>query len=248
LHDVVGHHLSLINVQAGVGLHLMDERPEQARVALQAVKQASSEALAEVRAVLGLLRSEEESAGAPRAPAPGLANLSGLVEGAGARLVRTGTPVDLPPEVDRAAYRIVQEALTNVRRHAGPGASATVTIGYEPGALTVSTSDDGTGVTGEPVEGNGLAGMRARAAALRGTLDAGSAPDGGFEVSARLPLPTAPARQCAVSRRSATETPTPATEPPTPATEPPAPATQPPTPGAESPSPGSDSPTPEEAT
>jgi signal transduction histidine kinase len=189
LHDVVGHHLSLINVQAGVGLHLMDERPEQARVALQAIKAASSEALAEVRAVLGLLR--EQDGAAPRAPVPSLANLDTLLDTA--RLVTTGDPVPLPPEVDRAAYRIVREALTNVRRHAGEGASATVTIGYRPDALTVQVSDDGAGVrAGAPIaEGNGLAGMRARAEALGGVLTAGGRAGGGFEVSSTLPLPAA---------------------------------------------------------
>jgi signal transduction histidine kinase len=141
LHDVVGHHLSLINVQAGVGLHLMQERPEQARVALQTIKAASSEALAEVRAVLGLLRAEEGEA-APRAPAPSLANLSVLLDTAQARLVTSGEPRALPPEVDRAAYRIVREALTNVRRHAGEAARATVTIGYLPAALTIEVTDN----------------------------------------------------------------------------------------------------------
>ncbi len=189
LHDVVGHHLSLINVQAGVGLHLMDDRPEQARVALTTIKAASSEALAEVRAVLGLLRAEEGEQ-APRAPAPSLANLSVLLDSSGARLVTQGTERPLPPEVDRAGYRIVREALTNVRRHAGDGATATVTIGYLPGELSVVVADDGTGATGAPADGNGLAGMRARAEALGGTLSAGSVPTGGFQVAARLPLPS----------------------------------------------------------
>jgi signal transduction histidine kinase len=187
LHDVLGHHLSLINVQAGVGLHLMDERPEQAREALAAIKQASAEALREVRSVLGVLRSEDERA--PRAPAPSLTNLDALVEGTPAHVMVEGTTRRLPPELDRAAYRIAQEALTNVRRHAGEGATATVTIGYEPKALTVRIDDDGTGATGDLDGGSGLAGMRARAAALGGTLNAGPGPAGGFRVDARLPLP-----------------------------------------------------------
>jgi signal transduction histidine kinase len=185
LHDVLGHHLSLINVQAGVGLHLMDGQPEQARTALLAIKQASAEALREVRSVLGVLRVEDEQA--PRTPAPSLANLDALVADAGAVAVVDGQPIKLPAELDRAAYRIAQEALTNVRRHAGPGAQAQVTIGYAADALTVRVHDDGSG--GEPSgDGNGIAGMRARAAALGGTLAAGPAPDGGFLVEARLPF------------------------------------------------------------
>jgi signal transduction histidine kinase len=188
LHDVLGHHLSLINVQAGVGLHLMDEQPEQARTALLAIKQASAEALREVRSVLGVLRAEDEQA--PRAPAPSLANLAALADDAGARTVVEGEPRELPAELDRAAYRIAQEALTNVRRHAGACATATVTIGYRPDGLTVRVADDGPGgATDVDYEsaGNGIAGMRARATALGGTLTAGPGPAGGFEVEARLP-------------------------------------------------------------
>ncbi|WP_203854421.1 histidine kinase, partial [Dactylosporangium siamense] len=145
LHDVIGHHLSLINVQAGVGLHLMDEQPEQARIALSAIKHASAEALRETRSVLAGLNPGEA---APRTPAPGLRDLDRLV--AEARAVglpvtvdTTGAPRPLPPQVDRAAFRIVQEALTNVRRHAGPGAAATIVVGYAPGELTIDVTDDG---------------------------------------------------------------------------------------------------------
>ncbi len=210
LHDVLGHHLSLINVQAGVGLHLMDERPEQARTALLAIRTASAEALREVRSVLGILRPQDEDA--PRAPAPSLANLADLVAGAPARLVVTGTARDLPAEVDRAGYRIVQEALTNVRRHAGAGATALVQVGYGVAVLELRITDDGRGPgtpappagtdpagdpdpvgdsdpAGDPEAGNGLAGMRARAQALGGTLRAGAGTGGGFEVVARLPVP-----------------------------------------------------------
>jgi signal transduction histidine kinase len=185
LHDVLGHHLSLISVQAGVGLHLMDERPEQARAALQAIKQASAEALREVRSVLGVLRAEDEQA--PRSPAPSLANLDTLAEDAGARTVVEGQPRELPAELDRAAYRIAQEALTNVRRHAGPSAQATITLAYAADGLTLRICDDGAG--GVPSDtGNGIAGMRARAAALGGTLTAGPGPAGGFQVEAHLPF------------------------------------------------------------
>ncbi|HZN18728.1 MAG TPA: sensor histidine kinase [Micromonosporaceae bacterium] len=190
LHDVLGHHLSLINVQAGVGLHLMDSQPEQARAALSAIKQASAEALREVRSVLAALRPDDEAA--PRTPAPGLDRVGDLAADAGQRVSTTvlGLSRPLPPEVDRAAYRIVQEALTNVRRHAGDGASATVTIEYADGELRVTVDDDGRAAPGlSGVEsGNGIPGMRERAAALGGDLSAGPRPGGGFRVRARLPL------------------------------------------------------------
>ena len=143
LHDVLGHHLSLISVQAGVGLHLMDNRPEQAREALSAIKTASAEALREVRSVLGVLRTEGEAA--PRQPALGLSRLTELTAGAGFPVHTRidGRPRDLPAEVDRAAYRIVQEALTNVRRHAGPEPDVLVEIGYRADALHLSISNTG---------------------------------------------------------------------------------------------------------
>ena len=189
LHDVLGHHLSLINVQAGVGLHLMDSRPEQAREALTAIKSASAEALREVRAVLGALRPDAEEA--PREPTPGLATLGRLTEDAGipVRTEVVGEPRPVPAEVDRAAYRIVQEALTNVRRHAGGEATATVTLEYAPDELRVAIADDGAGPSAEePDDGNGIAGMRARAQALGGTLEASPGPTGGFLVEAVLPV------------------------------------------------------------
>jgi signal transduction histidine kinase len=196
LHDVIGHHLSLINVQAGVGLHLMDEQPEQARIALTAIKHASAEALRETRAVLAGLNPGEA---APRTPAPGVHDLERLAaEARGAGLPVTldtvGPPRPLPPQVDRAAYRIVQEALTNVRRHAGPGARATVVVGYAPTELSVVVGDDGAGAEGAGAElgatpaGNGIAGMRHRAATFGGSVEAGPRADGGFEVHARIPL------------------------------------------------------------
>ncbi|MEV6601049.1 sensor histidine kinase [Actinoplanes sp. NPDC051346] len=186
LHDVLGHHLSLINVQAGVGLHLMDNRPEQAREALTAIKTASAEALREVRAVLGVLRPEEEAA--PRQPALGLDRLDDLTADAGLPVTTTtsGDRRPLPAEVDRAAYRIVQEALTNVRRHAAAG-SAEVAIEYAPTELRLRIRNDGAAV-GEPDgSGSGIAGMRARAASLGGTLSAGPLPRGGYLVTATLP-------------------------------------------------------------
>ncbi|MDI6102486.1 sensor histidine kinase [Actinoplanes sp. NEAU-A12] len=203
LHDVLGHHLSLISVQAGVGLHLMDNRPEQAREALSAIKTASAEALREVRSVLGVLRTEGEAA--PRQPALGLNRLTALTADAGFP-VRTrigGEPRVLPAEVDRAAYRIVQEALTNVRRHAGSGPAVLIEITYRGDALHLSISntgpagDGGDGVAGGPAkgrfqQGSGIAGMRARAESLGGRLTAGPEPDGGFRVIAVLPSPPVP--------------------------------------------------------
>jgi len=203
LHDVLGHHLSLINVQAGVGLHLMDNRPEQAREALTAIKTASAEALREVRAVLGVLRPEEEAA--PRQPALGLDRLDDLTAGAGLPVTTTTTGERrvLPAEVDRAAYRIVQEALTNVRRHAAPGSAAEIVIEYAPTALRLAIRNDGRATAAAPdlagpaaaptspdpigAGGSGIAGMRARAESLGGTLEAGPLPDGGFQVVAVLP-------------------------------------------------------------
>jgi len=176
-------------VQAGVGLHLMDNRPEQAREALTAIKTASAEALREVRAVLGVLRPEEEAA--PRQPALGLDRLDELTAAAGLPVTTTisGARRALPAEVDRAAYRIVQEALTNVRKHAAPDAAAEVTVDYAPDELRLSVRNDGPAPDdGEPGDGSGIAGMRARAAALGGSLHAGPLPGGGFGVTALLPI------------------------------------------------------------
>jgi signal transduction histidine kinase len=194
LHDVLAHNISLINVQAGVALHLMDEQPGQSRSALVAIKQASNDALGELRSVLDVLRQGDEAP--PRAPASGLARLDGLVAGAGATGLEVGTRVEgtprpLPAGTDLAAYRIVQESLTNVTRHAGP-ASASVLIAYGEKDLTVQVDDDGRG----PVApaggsgGNGIRGMRERVAALGGELTTGPRPGGGFRVLARLPLST----------------------------------------------------------
>jgi signal transduction histidine kinase len=194
LHDVLAHNISLINVQAGVALHLIDEQPEQARTALAAIKQTSKEALGELRSVLSVLRAPDEASSAPRDPAPSVARLEGLVSRASAAglTVRTevsGTPRTLPTGVDMAAFRIVQEALTNVARHAGH-ATATIRVGYGEHDLTVQVDDNGNG-TGQPSTaggGSGIPGMRERATALGGELEAGPRPGGGFRVLARLPL------------------------------------------------------------
>ena len=192
LHDVVAHHLSLINVQAGVALHLLDQGPEHTRPALTAIKGASKDALDELRGVLDVLRGGEEAA--PRTPAPTLADLPAVVARAAAAglavRVRTDGPArPLPRPVERAAYRIVQEAVTNVVRHAG-ARSAVVGLAYGDDALVVQVDDDGPGTTapGPAGAGRGLAGMRERAAALGGRLEAGPRPGRGFRVRAELPL------------------------------------------------------------
>ena len=192
LHDVLGHHLSLINVRAGVALHLLDTKPEQARDALGAIKVASSEALREVRTVLATLNGDQAP---PRTPAPGLADVDGLAEdarGAGltVHLRRTGPSEEVPGDVGRATYRIVQEALTNVRRHAGPTPTVDIDLNVGPDELRVRVDDSGVGAVPSTSDGNGIPGMRERAAALGGTLVADARPGGGFRVEARLPLRT----------------------------------------------------------
>ena len=200
LHDVLGHHLSLINVQAGVGLHLMDSRPEQAREALTAIKTASAEALREVRSVLDVMRADDEAA--PRQPAVGLSRLGDLTADAGLPITTrvTGDERTLPAEVDRAAYRIVQEALTNVRKHAGPGATASIAVDYLPTALHLAIRNEGPAVEDADApsgEGTGIAGMRERAQSLGGSVEAGPI-DGGFLVSVLLPTADdAPGRRAA---------------------------------------------------
>ena len=191
LHDVLAHDISLINVQAGVGLHLMDDQPDKARDALVAIKQASKDALGELRSVLDLLRGDDA---APRTPTAGLGQLERVVANAVAagldvQVETEGSTRPLPAEVDLAALRITQEALTNVARHA-QAAHARVRLRFEPDQLLVEVEDDGRGapaLSGDTA-GNGITGMRERAVALGGDLDAGPGPGGGFRVTARLPI------------------------------------------------------------
>ncbi|MGZ4233204.1 MAG: sensor histidine kinase [Solirubrobacteraceae bacterium] len=192
LHDVLAHNISLINVQSGVALHLLDEQPEQARAALSAINDASGEALREMRSVLGVLRRVDEKL--PRAPTPGIEQLPELISRAAAAGVTVELEVEgeqrsLPASVDLAGFRIVQESLTNVARHAG-GSSAIVRLAYGEQELTVVVEDDGRGpqrgVAGNG--GSGLVGMRERAAALGGVVEAGPRLGGGFAVRARLPI------------------------------------------------------------
>jgi len=191
LHDVLAHSLSLINVQAGVALELMERRPEQVRKALTAIKHASRDALVDVQSVLDSLRRPGEEA--PRAPAPGLRDIEDLVRRAEATgLVVdarvTEAPLALPRSVDAAGYRIVQEALTNVVRHAD-ATSVSVRIGEEDGDLVIEVEDDGAGRPGvSGGGGSGIRGMTERATALGGQLTTGRRPGRGFGVRARLPL------------------------------------------------------------
>jgi signal transduction histidine kinase len=192
LHDALGHHLSLISVQAGVALHVNEALPGEVKGSLTAIKQASKEALTELRSVLEILRQDGERA--PRSPMSTLDRLDDLIAQARAAGldVRTETEGEvrpLPFGVDVAAFRIVQEALTNVTRHAG-SAAATIRVRYGDDDLTVEILDEGRGVPAatEQGSGKGVLGMRERAAALGGELVAGPRPEGGFRVRARLPL------------------------------------------------------------
>jgi len=192
LHDVIGHNISLINVQAAVGLDLMDTHPEQARAALAAIKTVSKVALDELGTMLVAFRQGDENA--PRSPAPSLDRLNELVEvtraaGIPVTVQTVGEARSLPAAVDLAAYRIVQESLTNVARHASP-ATATVRIVHGTDGLDIEVRDDGgapaaNGSSGGT--GSGIAGMRERADALGGRLEAGPRPGGGFAVAAHLP-------------------------------------------------------------
>ncbi|KPI17558.1 integral membrane sensor signal transduction histidine kinase [Actinobacteria bacterium OV450] len=190
LHDVLAHSISVINVQAGVGLALLDTDPEQARTALTTIKAASKEALGEVRQVLDTLRAPGE---APRSPAPGLDRLPELVAQAAAAGLTVSVEGEaaargLPPGTGLAAFRILQEALTNVVRHSG-SRTARIRIARPPGALELRVDDDGPATGGDAGgSGTGLVGMRERAVAQGGTVEAGPRPDGGFRVLARLPL------------------------------------------------------------
>jgi signal transduction histidine kinase len=191
LHDVLAHNVSLINVQAGVALHLLDEQPERARPALEAIKEASSETLREMRSVLDILRRPGEHP--PRSPTAGVAGIDELIQRTKAAGISvdtrvTGSPRGLPASVDLAVYRIVQEALTNVARHAHPGA-ALVRLAYSDDSVEIVVEDDGLRAAQPNGHGgNGIAGMRERVAALGGEFSAGPRPDVGFRVRARLPL------------------------------------------------------------
>jgi signal transduction histidine kinase len=191
VHDTVAHAIAIINVQAGVTAHVLDKRPEQARDALRTIEQTSSRALHEMRAILGVLRDGDD-----REPYPGLDQiheLTGKARDAGLDIAieQTSPITPLPSAVGSAAYRIVQESITNVIRHVGP---TRVTVALEPGidTLRIRVVDEGrrdpAHVPATSTTGRGIVGMRERCQLLGGDLDAKSRPDGGFEVTACLPL------------------------------------------------------------
>ncbi|WP_327127425.1 sensor histidine kinase [Streptomyces sp. NBC_01727] len=195
LHDVVAHHMSVISIQAQVAPHLVENPSDELRENLAGIRQNAVEALTELRHVLGVLRSEDAlSKGARHAPQPTLDRLDELlanVRGAGlvVTTATTGTPRPLPPSVELSAFRIVQEALSNAMRHA-PGAQVRVETAYGTAGLTVritNTAPDGPAAPSRGV-GHGLLGMRERAAMLGGELVTGGTPDGGYEVTAILPV------------------------------------------------------------
>ncbi|RLK61989.1 sensor histidine kinase [Actinokineospora cianjurensis] len=191
LHDVIAHGMSVITVQAGYAGLVVDNRPHQARAALDAIETTGRATLVEMRRLLGILRAEPNDGTGP----PGLANLGELVArtraaGVAVEVVTRGGGRDIPAGVDVSAYRIAQEALTNVVKHAATD-SCVLTIETTDDALCVAVVDHGRG--GPAGTGHGLAGMRERAAAHGGTVEAGPVPGGGFAVRARLPLVEVPA-------------------------------------------------------
>lgn len=188
LHDMVAHSIGIIAIQAGVGHRVLDTQPEEARKALQAIEATSREALAGMRRTVTALRGAD----AEREPAPGLADLARLAatsaeSGVRVDITHGGIPRQLPPDIDLSAFRIVQEAVTNVVRHADTDACR-VRVDHRDGELLLEITDDGGG--GPPSgRGFGLVGMRERVALLKGELTAGPRPEGGFRVAARLRLP-----------------------------------------------------------
>ncbi|WP_156721986.1 sensor histidine kinase [Streptomyces apocyni] len=193
LHDVVAHHIALVNVQAGVAAHVMDKRPDQAKEALAHVREASRSALGELRSTVGLLRQSGDPE-APTEPAPGLARLGELLDtfrnaGLQVEVVRVDDGTPLPASVDLATYRVIQEALTNVQKHAGAEATAEVSVIRVGRQIEITVLDDGPGFQGPPDGGgHGLLGMRERVSALGGSCTAGPRYQGGFRVHATLPL------------------------------------------------------------
>jgi len=192
LHDVVAHRVTMMTVQAGAARMVGTEDPAAAQQALDAVEQAGRQALSELRHLLNVLRPQSEADGL--GPQPCLAGLPRLVDQLGQAGVEVSLttsdslPVDLPASVELSAYRIVQEALTNVVKHGGPGVRAGVHIDSDDHVLTIEVTDTGGGGTVLPGSGHGIVGMRERASLLGGTLEAGPRPSGGFQVSARLPM------------------------------------------------------------
>jgi signal transduction histidine kinase len=190
VHDVVGHGLAAISLRAGVADHVRDRDPEEVADALRAIRDVSKQSLHELGALLDALRDGEA---AQHAPAPDIEQVPRLVDtlrdaGLPVELERSMNGAELPEIVGAAGYRIVQESLTNVVRHAGSGASARVLLQQVDGALEVSVQDDGHGAGVEVLPRGGITGMRERVQALGGRFEAGDAPGGGFRVWARLPV------------------------------------------------------------
>jgi signal transduction histidine kinase len=192
LHDIVAHCVSVMVVQAGAAEDLLGRDPQRARQPLLAIQETGREAVGELRRMLGLLRGEQAPALTPQPGTAQLHELATQMEAAGlpVRLDVSGTPRPLPPGIELAGYRIVQEALTNTLKHAGH-ASATVSLRYDEQALEIEIVDDGRGGTVNG-RGHGLIGMRERTMLYRGELDAGPRPEGGFRVHVRLPVEAAP--------------------------------------------------------
>jgi signal transduction histidine kinase len=203
LHDVLAHAMSVVAVQSGVGVHVIDTRPEQAKRILQTISETSRESMKEMRTLLDVLRDNPELQAEELAPAPGLSQLRDLA----ARVTGAGVPVELviegergavPAGVDLAAYRIAQEALTNILKHAG-AARVSLSVRYDPGAIHLEVVDDGRGAAAASAvkangTGHGLVGMRERVALYDGTLEAGPRPGGGYRVAATLRFAPAPPR------------------------------------------------------
>ncbi|MGW3916200.1 sensor histidine kinase [Streptomyces sp. NPDC005070] len=203
LHDVVAHNVSVMVVQADGAAYVMDTAPEQARKALETISGTGRQALAEMRRLLGVLRTGEHQEVGEYVPQPDVEQLDDLIEqcrtsGLPVDFKVEGTPRPLPSGVELTAYRIVQEALTNTRKHGGPNTGASVRLVYFDDGLGLLVEDDGKGAPHELYEeggadgqGHGLIGMRERVGMVGGTLDAGPRPGGGFRISALLPLKAA---------------------------------------------------------
>ncbi|MFD7132099.1 sensor histidine kinase [Streptomyces sp. NPDC059894] len=200
LHDVVAHNVSVMVVQADGAAYVLDAAPDQAKKALETISSTGRQALAEMRRLLGVLRTGEHQEGGEYVPQPDVEQIEDLVEqcrgsGLPVDFRIEGTPRPLPSGVELTAYRIVQEALTNTRKHGGPDAGASVRLVYFDDGLGLLVEDDGKGAPHELYDeggadgrGHGLIGMRERVGMVGGTLDAGPRPGGGFRISALLPL------------------------------------------------------------
>ncbi|MET8830058.1 sensor histidine kinase [Streptomyces sp. NPDC004610] len=203
LHDVVAHNVSVMVVQADGAAYVLDAAPDQAKKALETISSTGRQALAEMRRLLGVLRTGEHQESGEYVPQPDVQQIEDLVEqcrtaGLPVDFKVEGTPRPLPSGVELTAYRIVQEALTNTRKHGGPNAGASVRLVYFDDGLGLLVEDDGKGAPHELYEeggadgqGHGLIGMRERIGMVGGTLDAGPRPGGGFRISALLPLKAA---------------------------------------------------------